>query len=130
MEENVRTSSPEQSKKAYNYGIASFITSWFFGLVGIILGLISLSTAKKTGETEHKPWAIGGLVVGGFQIVMSSLLLIGLLIPTLNGIQAAVDANASDKAKQACVMENELDRVVAENDSSFEYTPRDCEETK
>jgi hypothetical protein len=56
------------------FGIASLITSLVgFGIVGVILGIVGQTHARKVGR--HNGLAIAGIVIGGLSI----LIVVGLI---------------------------------------------------
>jgi|GEM_PF-3160860 len=75
---------PAEPPKTNSLAIASLVTSFFFQLVGLILGIIALGQIKKTGE-GGKGLAVAGIVISA--IGMLAGLLFGFLL--LMGIIAA-----------------------------------------
>lgn len=58
-------------------GLAGFITSFVWGIVGIILSAIGLSQSKKIGKGNT--FAFVGLIIGIVQTVLSVLAIAGLI---------------------------------------------------
>jgi uncharacterized membrane protein len=91
---------------AFGLAIASFVTAWFIPLVGVILGWISLRMGKKAGITNHKWWAITGIVVNAIGTLLLTLLIVAgvaLFAEYAPEIQACIDNSASDAQAEACL---------------------------
>jgi len=63
----IQTENNIQEEKSNGLGIASLIFSLFIGVIGIILGIIGLKKAKKSGRRDVL--SLAGIVIGAFQTV-------------------------------------------------------------
>ncbi len=63
----IQTENNIQEEKSNGLGIASLIFSLFIGVIGIILGIIGLKKAKKSGHRDVL--SLAGIVIGVFQTV-------------------------------------------------------------
>ena len=70
-----QTQNSENTDPGHGLGIASLITSFFIGIVGIILGIIGLNKSKKAGHKNGL--ALAGIIVGSIQTVFA---VIGIVI--------------------------------------------------
>ena len=60
----------QQQSRGYNVlAIVSLVLAFFFSIVGVILGFISLSQIKRTGE-QGRGLAIAAIIVGCAEIVL------------------------------------------------------------
>ena len=77
---NSVAASPDKIKSNKNMAIAGLILSFFIGLVGLIIGIVSMKNAKKLGVKNNI--ALASLIVGGVVTVGQVLasLFIGLLV--------------------------------------------------
>jgi hypothetical protein len=70
-------------------GVVGLVIGWFcfgpiFGIVALVLGLVSLSQIKKSPETTGgKPFAIIGVVTGGLSLVFYGLLFLWIIISSI-----------------------------------------------
>lgn len=64
-------------EQGYALGLAGFITSFFFGIVGIILSAIGRSQASKAGK--RNPFATAGIIIGIAQTVITALFVAGVI---------------------------------------------------
>lgn len=56
-------------KKTNGLAIASLVSSFFFGMLGIILGIIALTQVNKSND-NGKGLAVAGICIGVFSMVM------------------------------------------------------------
>jgi hypothetical protein len=69
-------------------GIVAFIVSFFFNLLGLILGIVALVQSRKAGRSNG--FAIAAIIIGSISIVIGIIALI-VLIPLI--VQAGDAAN-------------------------------------
>ena len=64
-----------------SFAILSFVLSFFFPLVGLIMSGIALNKFKQSGETDGKGFATAGLIIGIVAMVISvgSIICIGCI---------------------------------------------------
>lgn len=79
-------------------GLAGFISSFIWGLVGIVLSAIGLAQSKKIGKGNT--FALAGIIIGIVQTVLSILAIIGVIFA------AAWFANYCDAHADACQSSN------------------------
>lgn len=59
-----------------SFAILSFVLSFFFPLVGLIMSGIALNKFKQSGETDGKGFATAGLIIG----IISMVLYFGMIL--------------------------------------------------
>lgn len=75
-------------------GIVAFIVSFFFNIVGLILGIVALVQSKKAGRTNG--WAIAAIVIGALSVIVTLILFFAVIVPSLNAATACLnDPNAT-----------------------------------
>ncbi|QDZ42859.1 DUF4190 domain-containing protein [Corynebacterium sp. sy039] len=66
---------PQQSSQMNTMSVVGFVTSLFLPLIGLILSIVGLRQAKKTGE-RGRGFAIAGIVLGSLWVL---LIVVGLI---------------------------------------------------
>ncbi len=69
---------PNLNDPGHSLGIASFVLSFFIGIVGLILGIIGLSRSKKDGHKNGL--ALAGIIIG---FIQTALVIIGTVISVI-----------------------------------------------
>lgn len=65
------------ARTALGLGVGAFIAAWLIPFAGIILGAISLNIGKRANASDHKTWAILGIVINAVGTVLLMLLVAG-----------------------------------------------------
>ena len=96
----IQNSAPAYSAPAYNaapayngattngsvpgktLGIVAFIVSFFFGLLGLILGIVALVQSKKAGRGNG--FAIAAIIIGGISVIVGLIVIFAVIVPSLN----------------------------------------------
>lgn len=63
-------------------GIVAFIVSFFFGLLGLILGIVALVQSKKAGRGNG--FAIAAIIIGAISVVVGLIVIFAVIVPSLN----------------------------------------------
>ena len=63
-------------------GIVAFIVSFFFGLLGLILGIVALVQSKKAGRGNG--FAIAAIIIGGISVIVGLIVIFAVIVPSLN----------------------------------------------
>ncbi|WP_431804252.1 DUF4190 domain-containing protein [Microbacterium sp. bgisy203] len=75
-------------------GIVAFIVSFFFNIVGLILGIVAFVQSKKAGRTNG--WAIAAIVIGAISVIITVILFFAVIVPSLNAATTCLnDPNAT-----------------------------------
>lgn len=67
----------EPGEPGYALGVAGFITSFIWGIVGIVLSAVGLSQSKRINKGNTLAFA--GLIIGIVQTVLSTLVIAGMI---------------------------------------------------
>ena len=62
-------------------GIVAFIVSFFFGLLGLILGIVALVQSKKAGRGNG--FAIAAIIIGGISVIVGLIVIFAVIVPSL-----------------------------------------------
>lgn len=80
-------------------GLGSFVCSLFLGIPAIILGILGVSRANKTGT--GRGMSIAGIILGVISIPLSGVILIAMLLPAVAKVrEAATRSQTTNDAKQ------------------------------
>ncbi|WP_439594020.1 DUF4190 domain-containing protein [Microbacterium sp.] len=71
-------------------GIAAFVVSIFFSLVGLIMGIVALVQSRKAGQKNG--WAVAAIIVGSILFVIS--IIVGILAVVAFGAAAEFASEA------------------------------------
>ena len=63
-------------------GIVAFIVSFFFGPLGLILGIVALVQSKKAGRGNG--FAIAAIIIGAISVVVGLIVIFAVIVPSLN----------------------------------------------
>ncbi|GEB94593.1 DUF4190 domain-containing protein [Microbacterium lacticum] len=63
-------------------GIVAFIVSFFFGPLGLILGIVALVQSKKAGRGNG--FAITAIIIGAISVVVGLIVIFAVIVPSLN----------------------------------------------
>ena len=63
-------------------GIVAFVVSFFFGLLGLILGIVALVQSKKAGRGNG--FAIAAIIIGAISVVVGLIVIFAVIVPSLN----------------------------------------------
>ena len=87
-------------ERGYALGLAGFITSFFFGLVGLILSIIARSQSKKIGKKNT--FAFVGIIIGIVQTVLSALSAVFIVITFATVVNYCVQhQNTADSCSES-----------------------------
>ena len=70
-------------------GIVAFIVSFFFGLLGLILGIVALVQSKKAGRGNG--FAIAAIIIGAISVVVGLIVIFAVIVPSLNAATTCLD---------------------------------------
>lgn len=96
-----------QIDAGHGLGIASLITSFFIGIAGIILGIISLNKSKKAGCKNGL--AVAGIIIGAIQTTAVIVALFISAFTTFLFFGSVNDANNIHNDSQATISADEIE---------------------
>lgn len=79
----------------YALGLAGFITSFFFSVIGLVLSIVGLAQSRRAGLKN--PLALWGIIIGA---VLTFLSLVGLALATWGIVSLVSYCNAHPNARQ------------------------------
>lgn len=63
-------------------GIVAFVVSFFFGPLGLILGIVALVQSKKAGRGNG--FAVAAIIIGAISVVVGLIVIFAVIVPSLN----------------------------------------------
>lgn len=70
-------------------GIVAFVVSFFFNVIGLILGIVALVQSKKAGRGNG--FAIAAIIIGSLSVILTIIVFFAFVVPTFSAATTCVN---------------------------------------